>query len=239
MSDTPARRVSRPPPAPARVEGAFDWDALITFCLTVVFGLSTLGLPYLLSLYRVVREAVVDTRGREATGLLLILGKRLVDNRPDPGFRARLTRGAALASSQPSHLLIILGGVTGDAQISEAQAGERYLRSHYRDAALNILLEQGSRDTLMNLRNVRDMPHPGVGDAEATLVSSRYHLARIGLIAENLGIAHRLWPAEECFVPNADTVLAVFTEAFYVLWFVTGRGWARMTRNRRMLARVT
>jgi len=78
----------------------------------------------------------------------------------------------------------------------------------------------------------------GDGDAEATLVSSRSHLARIGMIATSLGIPHRLWPAEDRFAPNAANLLALSTEAFYVLWFATGRGWARITRNRRMLARV-
>jgi uncharacterized SAM-binding protein YcdF (DUF218 family) len=227
------------PPAPSRAGGTIDWDGIFTFCLTLSLGLATLGLPYLLSLLRVVREAAADPRGRNATGLILVFGKRLVDNRPDQVFRARLARGAALASGRPSHLLVILGGVTGDAQISEAQAGERYLRSRYKDAGLHILLEQTSRDTLMNLRNVRDMIGPRAGDIEATLVSSRYHLARIGLIAASLGIPHRLWPAEDRFVPTANNLCAALTEAFYLFWFVTGRGWARITRNRRMLDRVT
>ena len=73
----------------------------------------------------------------------------------------------------------------------------------------------------------------------ATLISNRYHLARIGLIASSLGIAYRLWPAEDRFAPALRLWPTLIRESVFYLWFVVGKGWATLTGNTRMLARVT
>lgn len=216
-----------------------DWDALLTFTLTLLVSLGTLGIANLLALSRVVSTARVRLAEIETGRLLLVPGKRLVDGRPDGDFEYRLRRAAELSAHQPNHRILILGGVTGNAPVSEAAAGARFIRSLPDGESLHVELESTSRDTLTNLRNVRDMLRQRPDDTDAILISNRYHLARIGLIADSLGIAHRLCPAEHRF-GNALTLWPVLLrESFFYLWFVVGKGWAILTRNRRMLERVT
>jgi uncharacterized SAM-binding protein YcdF (DUF218 family) len=144
-----------------------------------------------------------------------------------------------LASGRPDHRILILGGHTGGASLSEAEAGERQLRSLPGGEALRIGLEQASGDTLTNLRNLREM----LGDRGAqplTLITNRYHLARVSQMAASLGLAHKLCPAEGTRTGLRLTALPRWIlEVFYVTWFATGKLWARLTRNRRMLDRVT
>jgi uncharacterized SAM-binding protein YcdF (DUF218 family) len=216
-----------------------DWDALLTFTLTLLISLGTLGIANLLALSRVVSTARVRLAEIETGRLLLVPGKRLVDGRPDGDFEYRLRRAAELSAHQPNHRILILGGVTGNAPVSEAAAGARFIRSLPDGESLHVELESTSRDTLTNLRNVRDMLRYRPDATDVILISNRYHLARIGLIADSLGIAHRLCPAEDrC--GNALTLWPVLLrESFFYLWFVVGKGWAILTRNRRMLERVT
>jgi uncharacterized SAM-binding protein YcdF (DUF218 family) len=170
---------------------------------------------------------------------LLVPGKRLVDERPDRDFAERLRCAAGLAGLPNPRPILILGGLTGRARISEAAAGERYLRSLPGGSALLIRGEATSHDTLTNLRNVREMLGWQSTGATVTVVSNRYHLARIGLIAESLGIRHRLCPAEPAFAPDRAMWRQLLKEAFFYLWFRVGKGWATLTFNRRMLGRVT
>jgi uncharacterized SAM-binding protein YcdF (DUF218 family) len=162
-----------------------------------------------------------------------------VAGRPDSDVAARLHRAAGLAARPPGGGILILGGVTGAAGIGEAEAGLRFLRALPGGDGLSILCESQSQDTLANLRNARGLLASRAPGAPVTLISNRYHLARIGLIAESLGIAHRLCPAESQPDWGWGRWPRLLGEAFYCLWFEVGRGWARLTRNRRMLARVT
>jgi uncharacterized SAM-binding protein YcdF (DUF218 family) len=216
-----------------------DRDALLTLGLTLLVSLLSLGAANLFALSRVVSAARVRVDIRDASPLILVPGKRLIGQRPDADFESRLRRAAALSALHPGHRILILGGVTGDARISEAEAGARFLRSLPNGDTLRIELESASRDTLTNLRNVRPLLAQCPGGLSATLISNRYHLARIGLIAASLAIGHRLWPAEERFAPGPRLWSTLVRESMFYLWFVVGKGWARLTGNARMLGRIT
>jgi uncharacterized SAM-binding protein YcdF (DUF218 family) len=217
-----------------------DWDAVLTFGLMVCLILLTLGSALLFAFHRVLRVAQAQVGEHPGAGqLLLVPGKRLIDGRPDGDFEQRLRCAASLAVRPPRCEILILGGLTGKAHISEAAAGERFLRSLPEGASLLIGREATSRDTLTNLRNVRDMLRRLPADATVTVVSNRYHLARIGLIATSVGIRHRLWPAETAFTPDWTLWYQLLKESVFYLWFLVGKGWATLTRNRRMLERVT
>jgi uncharacterized SAM-binding protein YcdF (DUF218 family) len=220
---------------PSRIDG----DAIFTLGLTVLVSALSLGAANLFALRRVVEVGGLRVDPQHASSPLLVPGQPLIEQRPDPDFELRLRRAAALAALDPGHLILILGGVTGDARVSEAAAGARFLRSLPNGGALRIELECASRDTLTNLRNVRTVLQQRSGGPAATLISNRYHLARIGLLAESLGICHRLWPAEERFAPSPRLWPTLMRESLFYLWFVVGKGWATLTGNTRMLARVT
>jgi uncharacterized SAM-binding protein YcdF (DUF218 family) len=215
-----------------------DWDGIGTFALTVLAGTATAGLPFVAAFLWVLWVGL-RAKGDPGSGLLVVFGKRLVNDEPDADYRARLVTAARLAAGRTDQCILILGGRTGGARLTEAEAGERLLRSLPGGAAFDIGLEQDSADTLTNLRNLRQLlasAHP----RPVTFITNRYHLARVSQTAGSLGLAHGLCAAEGGSAALRPAALGRWPlEAFYVTWFATGKLWAAVTRNQRMLARVT
>lgn len=218
--------------------GTVDRDEIGTFALTCLVGLAAIGLPFLAALARVLAVGL-RTKTEDPTGVVVVFGKRLVDDRPDRDYRARLETAARVAAASNSRILI-LGGRTGTARITEAEAGKQLLRDIPGCEERRIVLEQTSRDTLTNLRNVRELVAADALREPLTLISNRYHLARVGQMATSLGLSYRLCAAEDVATALCPSSLHRWLmEGFYVAWFATGKAWARLTGNRRMVARVT
>ena len=226
-------------PTSTESQGPIDWDLILTFALTLCVILLTGGTAWLFALGRVLQTARTGAALAPDGEWLLVPGKRLVADRPDGDFRERLRRAADLAGCPPRHPILILGGRTGAARISEAEAGETFLRSLPEGEGLRVHLEAASQDTLTNLRNVRELLGHRAPGASVTLISNRYHLARLGLIAESLGLRPRLYPAEPVLAHDWTTRRHLLRESLFYLWFNVGKGWATLIRSRRMLARVT
>jgi uncharacterized SAM-binding protein YcdF (DUF218 family) len=216
-----------------------DWDNLGTLALTLLVGIVGAGLPFVVALVRVIAVGLRAGTG-PATDLIVVFGKRLVNDQPDRDYRIRLATAARLAAARQGSRILLLGGRTGNARLSEAEAGEQLLRALPEGASLSIGLEQASRDTLTNLRNLRTLLAETQTREPLTLISNRYHLARLGQMANSLGLSYRLCAAAS-ITPWSRSVLPHrwLLESFYVTWFATGKLWARLTRNRRMLARVS
>ena len=139
--------------------------------------------------------------------------------------------------ADPKRITLLLGGRRGEG-LSEARAGFEHIRELKPPAGARILLEEGSRDTLENLRNARqDLSELKAGSV--VLLSSRYHLARCSRIATSLGLHHRLCAADPTLRIDLKIGLRLLLEAFYCTWFYTGRGWAKVTRNQRMWNRIS
>jgi uncharacterized SAM-binding protein YcdF (DUF218 family) len=217
-------------------QGAVDWDGLVTFLLTLLLLAFTLGIPLLISLRAVHRTAVCATANTTAKQLL-VFGKRLRHQQTDGDYRVRLQKAADLLREDPERQLLLLGGAAAEGQLSEAVAGERFLRSMGIDQQ-TLSREEQSRNTLENLRHARNLLFARSGETVA-LISNRYHLARIETMATSLGIEHQLCAAETQFHFDWRRLPRLFMEAWYILWFHTGKRWARLIRNQRMLDRVT
>jgi uncharacterized SAM-binding protein YcdF (DUF218 family) len=216
-----------------------DWDGIFTLSLTIVIGIASVGLPFAIAVAWVLAIGL-NTKTGPATDALVVFGKRLVHDLPDADYRARIHTAVQLATDRPGSRIVILGGQTGSARLTEAAAGERLMRTLSGTYELAITLEQASGDTLTNLRNVRDLLTELSPREPLTLISNRYHLARVGQMAASLGLTHRLCAAEDisCALRSTPSYRWLL-EGFYVAWFTTGKQWARLTRNQRMLARVT
>lgn len=215
-----------------------DWDFLGTFALTVMVGIAAAGLPFLITGLWVLAHGL-RAQTNPADDLLVVFGKRLINDCPDADYRARLATAARIANGRPGHHIWILGGRTGYAKHTEAAAGEELLRTMPGGDSFRVTLEERSHDTLTNLRNFRAC----LAETDArtlTLITNRYHLARVGQMARSLGLPHQMCAAEEIGKAlNFSLLLRLPMEAFYVAWFATGKLWATLTRNRRMLNRVT
>lgn len=215
-----------------------DWDGIVTLLLTCLLLLLSCGLlllPFALRVYRSATRAPVDAPQAE---VLMLFGKQLVDGKMDDEFRQRVARLVILLRQSSRRMTILLGGTLPGQSVSEAQAAADQLRTADVADQTQLILEQKSQHTLENLRNARQLLGE-IGDLRCTLISSRYHLARCQAIATSLGFNAVTCAAEEYLANNWRTLLHLTREACLLTWFHTGRGWARITRNRRMLERVS
>lgn len=216
--------------------GDVDWDGLITFLLTLLLIIPTLGIPLLLTLRRVLQTARLTADTTHAD-LILVFGKRLQSGQIDSDYRARLQTAAELMHSHPTRRLLLLGGAASENEISESAAGEQFLISAGVEKQ-RLLREEKSKNTLENLRHARDLLTEQSNPSMA-LLSNRYHLARIHTMALSLGMDHQLCAAEPCYQSRWSLAPRLLMEAWYILWFLTGKRWARLIHSQRMLDRVT
>jgi uncharacterized SAM-binding protein YcdF (DUF218 family) len=216
----------------------FDWDGLFTFLLTLLVIGVTLGLSLIIFYLYAWWVARSTLRTKPANACLLVFGKRLQRGSIDTDYRLRLDKTAEFLVHDPQTRVILLGGAPMHEQLSEAKAGFDYLKAKGVDSPEHIQLEERSRNTLENLRQARKMLERE-NCADLILITNRYHLARSRMIANSLGLKNRLCPAEAAFSWSAKVIGKLAFEAFYMLWFNTGKSWARLIGSQRMLQRVT
>ncbi len=206
-------------------------DAHFMLAISVAVMLVSCGISYLIVVFHVLRIAKCATIKVELpSAVCLVFGKRLVNNSPDIDYRSRLNR-LAQCHGQPA---IIMGGKSGNADITEAQAGLDYLRESSFGGG-DARLEQKSVSTLENLRNSRYL----LNQQTAIIISNRYHLARCRAFALSLAIPHRLCAAESRFLLDASNISKCLLEAFYLHWFYTGKYLAVLIQSQRMLDKIS
>ena len=216
----------------------FDWDGLVTFLLTLLVIGGTLGLS-LLIFYLYAWWIARSTRCiKSANACILVFGKRLQRGSVDMDYRLRLDRSYEFLAQNPQFSVILLGGAPMHDQLSEAKAGLDYLKAKGLVSHARIQLEERSRNTLENLRQARKILQ-NENCADLILITNRYHLARSRMIANSLGLKNLLCPAEAAFSWSSAVIGKLAFEAFYMLWFNTGKTWARLIGSQRMLQRVT
>ncbi|HJU84076.1 MAG TPA: YdcF family protein [Holophagaceae bacterium] len=208
-----------------------------SFVLAFGSGLLLGTVPVLLRLRQVLRAAEGDAPGPE--DLIVVLGRRLQDDRPTAVFEARLAEGFDLWRRGLAPRLLVAGGTTGNATLSEAEAGRAWLLAQGLPAEA-LLVEDRSQHTLENLFNVRALMRAQAWNS-LILVSDPLHLARASALARGLGLRCRAVQARGC--PPDRGSLAWWTraalEAFLLHWYHTGMLYSRWVRSERQLARVT
>ena len=207
-----------------------------TLILATMVLLGTGGLSWLWCCARVIATAI-RTRADITSPTLVVFGHRLRDGAVSRRFAERLDRAIALHGLSPARRILLLGGITGDATRSEAEAGRVYLLEHGVNRDL-IETEDQSKHTLENLRAARGLLS-SEQDPPPVFVTSRDHLARIAAMAGGLRMKHRLCAAEERFRPTVFTLVRVLREAFFLHWYWVGRRWSEWTGARSNLERIT
>jgi len=226
------------------VENGPEWTAIpvghdgaAMLAVSVLLMLASGGLTCIAAVLLVAGTALRATTASDATrGAVVVLGHRLDANASaSTAFLARLDRAAALWRAAPNRRVLVLGGPSRPGQPTEAEVGRAVLIAQGLPVRC-IQTEGRSRHTLENLRGLRaavvaEDAHP------VTLVTSRPHLARAALMARGMGILCEPCAAEPHI--GCAGLLAIPREAFLLHWYVTGRGVAWLTGNRRLAARVT
>ncbi len=210
-------------------------DGLTTLFLTLLVTAATASVSLLVCWVLVIRTARATGTRPSRADLVVVFGVRLDKaGNPVSEYRSRLRRALRLGSELP---LMILGGGTGRDTISEAAAGRLWLAENGWRGNL-VTLEDRSRNTLENLRHAREAMRIH-GYILPALVTSRHHLARSSAMAAGLGIAHELCAAEERHGIGPRNFAKSFFEAVLLNWYYVGKYWASLTRNPRLLERIT
>jgi vancomycin permeability regulator SanA len=164
---------------------------------------------------------------------MAVLGKQLGEQgQLSRDFVLRLDRVLALRSEQNRADVLVIGGGVSEMR-SEAAAGADYLQQGGFDKQ-QIEKEELSLNTLENFRHARPWfsRHP-----RALVISNRYHLLRVTTMAQGLGLDIRPCAAEDrCQL--RDKIPRLMLEAFFLHWYWSGRFFAELTNNRRMLEKI-
>lgn len=147
-----------------------------------ILGVGLVG--YIVSFSYVVRAGTVDER--HTTDAIVVLGAAQYDGRPSPVLEARLDHALMLYQEGVAPIIVLTGGVgTGDTT-SEALVGKRYLEGHHIPATALVVRPEG-RSTVSSMEAIaRWLERQGL--ERITLVSDPFHMARLRLEAERLGI---------------------------------------------------
>lgn len=212
-----------------------DLDGYAMLLLSTVFMTATAGLSYLYYFKKIFHTAKNETPHCDNDVVVFVLGKKLKNELPDEEYVQRLERVQNILHQHDDSNVIILGGKTGKATISEAYAGKLFLQQNNIDIS-RINLEEASRNTLENIKNAINLLKEK--NKKIVIVSNRYHLSRAQQMAKGFGLEIELCAAEEKFNLNLLSVLKLMTEALHVHWYASGRLYARLTNNARMLERI-
>lgn len=217
----------------AEIVGA---DGFLTLVLSNLVILATAGCSWLWQLACVHRVARDATDTAPPTDLAMVLGYRLRRNEVTAEYASRLNRARALLATERVRRVLIVGGRTGGADTSEAEAGQRFLVA--RGAAPEaILLEQHSRHTLENLHHARTALN--LNRVVFVLITSRYHLARSLALARGLDLRPVPCAAEPRLAYNVATAFKLAQEAYFLHWYHVGKTWSRWTGSSKSLARIS
>ena len=211
-------------------------DGWLTLFLSNTFIVLGAGISLFWKTYKVVRtahESPVDTQ--ERIELILVPCMCLEQGNPNRDFMQRLDRAFLLHQTHNASLLL-LGGYTGG-PISEAAAGEAYLLNKGVPHS-HLMLEEGSRNTLENLQNARELIREN-GFERLAITSNRYHLARCQILAHGFGLNTLLCAAEEQRHVTIYQWPKLLLEAYYLHWLTVGKYWSRLTRNTHSLKRIS
>lgn len=212
-----------------------DIDGYAMLLLSSLFMIATAGISYLYYVKKIFNTAINETISCENGSVVFVLGKKLKNEQPDKEYVQRLERVQNILNQHDDTSVIILGGKTGTATISEAYAGKLFLEQNNIDI-LRINLEEASRNTIENIKNAIDLLNKK--NKKIVVVSNRYHLLRAKQMAKGHGLKVELCAAEEKFNLNTLSVLKLMTEALHIHWYASGRLYARLTNNERMLNRI-
>lgn len=212
-------------------------DGYFTLFLSLLIIILTSGITYMATYFYIFHKArkIPYTIPTDPT-LCLILGRKLKSDAPDNDYKKRLDRVISLMSNGNDKRALILGGYTGYSTISESAAGKKYMAAH--GISLDhIAIEESSRNTLENFQHAK--LHFQTENRGIVLVSNRYHLPRSMAFANGFSIDAIPCPAEKHLKPILPNIFTILSEAFHLHWYLTGKYFAQLTNNQKMLARIS
>lgn len=210
------------------------WNALSSFIFSNALILITLGLSLLWAFIKVLLMArsytieIPNTVEKNHFLFILIPGMKLNNDQISDDFLLRLQRAHIVFNdSKESQQLVILGGITSNNTLSEAEVGAAYFYDQAVDKQ-QIILEDLSQNTLENLKNVRNI----IAQSPSIIISNRYHLYRIHCLARHLKLKTFPIAAEETFQLSTKMLIECLREAYFIHWYFSGKLWLLITGDK-------
>jgi len=211
-----------------------NFDGYLMLSLSIALIILSFSLTYLFVFIYILLIAIKSKCHDASVNRIVVLGKKLINDKPDKDYLFRLNRAISLATKIKNANIYLLGGVTGEATISESKAGKIYLEKNNIEKN-NVYIEEVSKDTLDNMKHLKEDILSK--ERNIILISNRYHLARASVMAQGFSFNVRRCAAENAFSFNKNAFI-MFGEAFFLHWYLCGRVYAKLTNNQRMLARI-
>ena len=212
-----------------------DINGLTTLIISIFIIMLGFGVTYFLALIHVFKVARKSSYLCGDTDLVIVHGIKLTRNKIGRDFTLRLNRALDL-HHQNQAFILLLGGFLGSNNISEAEAGRQYLVEQGVKQNF-ILIEDQSRHTLENLYEARKLIGKQVKCC--SLLSNRYHLARIAAFARGMNMDVTLVAAEKDFKLTVSELARFLAEAFYLHWYYTGKYWSHATNNTDIKSKIS
>lgn len=237
-SSSGARVSAMPTAPPSRWRHLRDADVLHAASITLLAVVCSGGLVWLAYLIRVWRIAASSPVQIPECMTALVFGCQLHGDQPSAEFQRRLQRALTLARTHHTDHILVLGGYSGG-PLSEAAAGDVWLRQHGLPDGVRLELEQESIDSLENLRHARSLLRASATTLPSVaLVTSRYHLARCLMLARRLGLDGVPVAAEASMPIHPRYIGRLLLESGYVMCMTLGLRWAKLLGRHRMLDRI-
>lgn len=216
---------------------ALGADGIAMLLLSTLVIIATGGLSFLYVIYKTYRMAKYSTTYVDNIDALLLLGMRLKNNAINKLYQQRLDKAVELLDRSKNLNVIILGGLTGNSEITEAEAGKQYLLSK-KISANRIITEQHSRHTLENLKSAKKLIVK-LKLQKTALLTNRFHLFRATTLAKGFKIFSTPCAAENIFPNQLWNLSRIVIEAFFIHWYFVGKAFAYATKNKIMINRIS
>ena len=161
-----------------------------------------------------------ETQTTPPVRAIIVLGSGVENGQPSATLAKRLDRAAPVALAQPDAKLVLTGGIDFGETQSEAEVMSSYLQQKHHIPASQILLEDKSTSTELNLQNSQPLlqaQHINIQQPIA-IVTSDFHTLRAAAIARKQGYRH-------ISMLGATTPLATRYNAWLREYFAYASGW--------------
>ena len=149
----------------------------------------------------------IDTNTDNAD-YLIVLGHKLINNKPDETFKYRLRKAVKYADSNQNTIFVLSGGKTEGNTVSEAEVMKEYLLKN--GVTNKLILEDKSTDTIENIKNCLNYID---SNQKVVLLSSNYHIHRSKMICKMLGLKVR---AIATYTPIVDLIKHLAIEEVFL-----------------------
>ena len=218
-----------------RYKNKIDLDGYSMLVVSTLVMIATAGISYLFCFRKIFNTAKNTPHHCNESAMVCVLGKKLINEKPDNEYVSRLQRASHILSNNNDSQILLLGGKTGGAKISEALAGQEFLLKNNIEPS-RIYLEEASHNTLENIKNAIDLLVDK--DKKIVVITNRYHLARAKQMSNGFGLEVDICAAEDKLNINLATLFKLMIEALHVHWYISGHYYAHLTNNSRIIKRV-